>query len=138
MFVSGVISASAPYKWKTGTLSNGNTALGTYGSVDIITTDQDLTNLGMVKTVDLSIKGNSVITGDLHTYNEAGEIITAQTQARAGGVFGGGDESSVSGNTTVTLEGKTDVLGNVFGGGNRGKVGGDSEVKILDSSTKTK
>lgn len=49
-----------------------------------------------------------------------------------GNVFGGGDESTVSGNTTVTLEQGATVHGNVYGGGNQGTVGGNSTVNIHD------
>ena len=130
LFTPATISASEPYKWKTGTLTNNSTALGTDQGVDVITTDQVLTNLGEVNTVSLTIKGNSVITGDLHTYDANGNIITAETKAKAGGVFGGGDMSAVSGNSSVRLQGNAHVEGNVFGGGNRGTVGGNTEVKI--------
>ena len=47
-----------------------------------------------------------------------------------GNVYGGGNESAVDGNSTVTLQGNTTVLGNVFGGGNNADVGGSSTVNI--------
>ena len=49
-----------------------------------------------------------------------------------GSVYGGGEESAVTGNTSVTLMGQTHVLGNVFGGGDQGPVGGSSSVTIQD------
>lgn len=130
VFTPAVISPSAPYIWETGTLTNNTTAIRTENGVNYITTDKDLTNLGEVNTVNLTVKGNSVITGDLHTYNDNG-VITA-TDPNAGGVFGGGDSSAVSGNTTVILQGDTNVLGNVFGGGNEGVVSGNTSVTIQE------
>jgi len=47
-----------------------------------------------------------------------------------GNVYGGGNESTVDGNSTVTLQGDTTVLGSVFGGGNNADVGGSSTVNI--------
>ena len=49
-----------------------------------------------------------------------------------GNVFGGGDSSAVTGNTTVTLAGNANVLGNVFGGGNEAPVSGSATVNIKD------
>lgn len=139
IFTPAVISASAPYKWKTGTLTTNTTALGTDGGVDVIFTDQVLTNLGQVKNVDLTITGNTYVKGDIHTYDEHGEIITARTTTGIGGVFGGGDASSVNGNTIVKIEGtKTegnDVgVMNVYGGGNIAGVGGNTTVTLQGNS----
>ena len=58
-------------------------------------------------------------------------------------VYGGGDESAVkkkegvadSGNTTVILQGNTQVYGNVFGGGNNGLVEGSATVNIRETPT---
>ncbi len=47
-----------------------------------------------------------------------------------GSVYGGGDESAVDEDSTVTLKGNTQVGGNVFGGGNRGLVSGNATVNI--------
>lgn len=81
-----------------------------------------LANLGAVlNTVSLTIDGNS-------------KIGTEGVNA-TGNVYGGGDESTVAGNTTVILKGDAKVLGNVYGGGNKGAVGGSSEVKIQDATT---
>lgn len=48
-------------------------------------------------------------------------------------VYGGGNDAPVSGNSTVTLAGNTDVKGDVFGGGNNGEVGGSATVNIVES-----
>lgn len=117
MFEPGVLSGTTEYTWKHVESYPSEGGAGFDGTQVITEQNIEKSNLGSVGTVTLTLKGSTEVHGN---------------------VYGGGDESSVSGNTTVTLEGKTDVLGNVFGGGNRGKVGGDSEVKILDSSTKTK
>ena len=77
-----------------------------------------LSNLGAVlNAVSLTIIGGTVGT---------------EGNASTGNVFGGGDESAVTGNTSVILEGNANVLGNVYGGGNEGPVGGNSEVIIQD------
>ena len=50
-----------------------------------------------------------------------------------GSVFGGGDESYVTGSAnmaTVNIQGDTEILGNVFGGGNEGLVEGSATVTI--------
>lgn len=86
-------------------------------------------NLGSVEgNVILTIKGNSVI-------GTAGDTTK-------GNVFGGGESSYVTptivnnnpvantGNTTVNIEGNTEVHGNVFGGGDQGVVEGSAEVNI--------
>ena len=82
-----------------------------------IYTDKDLATLGQVTgNATLTIDGDSTIGTD-------GDDET-------GHVYGGGDESSVQGNTIVNLEGNTEVLGNVFGGGNEGVVSGSATVNI--------
>ena len=87
-------------------------------------TTVSLEDLGMVRgDVTLTLKGNSKV--------------GTQGHAETGNVFGGGDESAVAknasgekGNTTVKLQGNTNVRGNVYGGGNEGAVGGNTEVII--------
>ena len=54
-------------------------------------------------------------------------------KAGTGSVYGGGEESAVTGNTHVLLKGATEVLGNVFGGGDKGPVSGNSEVILKDN-----
>ena len=89
-------------------------------TTEILTND----NLGSVNgNVNLTIKGNSMIGTD-------GDTTT-------GNVYGGGDESYVTGSThkiTVTLAEKAIVTGNVFGGGNEGIVDGSIEVNILENA----
>ena len=85
-------------------------------------TELPLDNLGTVSsTATLTIKGNS----------EIGTILqNGSLKPNTGNVYGGGDQSAVSGSTTVILKEGATVLGNVYGGGNQGAVGGSSEVKI--------
>ena len=65
------------------------------------------------------------------TTTEGGtSTIGTEGDTTTGNVFGGGNESAVDGNTTVTLSGNVNVLGNVFGGGNKAVVGGSTDVKI--------
>lgn len=76
----------------------------------IFFTEVPLVDLGMVTgNVDFTIKGNSTV---------------------GGSIFGGGDESVVSGSTLVKVLDQTKVFGNIYGGGNMGKVGGDTKVII--------
>lgn len=121
---------SYEYKWSNTKGSNdaGNTLItdseGKWIHVDPYnpTTNKgiNLDELGAVNgIVNLTINGNSVIGSSNNT--------------SSGNVYGGGDESSVTGiaNTvTVTLQDNTTVLGNVFGGGNKGVVFGSTNVSI--------
>ena len=101
-----------------------------------VLTNVSLENLGSVSNdATLIIKGNSEIGTIAETDMdlEDGTHVTAGSlKANTGNVYGGGDESAVSGNTNVILQEGATVLGNVFGGGNNGPVGGNSEVKIQD------
>lgn len=113
------------YKWKNvASISDGEQCLET----DSIRTSQDLTTLGTVTgNVSLTIKGTSKI----GTLDGEGNLVEG-----TGNVFGGGEESAVSGESavtvTVTLQGKTEVYGDVFGGGNKGRVDGSTSVTIED------
>ena len=84
------------------------------------TENLDKTNLGSVNTATITLKGNTTV--------------GTQGDDDTGNVYGGGDESAVSGNTKVILEDGTHVLGNVYGGGNEGPVSGNSEVIIQTQS----
>lgn len=84
----------------------------------ILYTDENLSksNLGSVTTATLTLKGNTTV--------------GTQGDDDTGNVYGGGDESIVTGNTTVILQDGAHVLGNVYGGGNKGPVGGNSSVTL--------
>ena len=111
MFEPGVFSGTTDFDWTAGTLTENATALNTADGKHEIFTDVDLETLGQVRTTILTIKGSSTV----------GES-----------VYGGGEESAVTGDTKVTLMGSTQVHGNVFGGGYEGPVGGNTEVILKD------
>lgn len=106
--------------------ANTNNPTFEYNGKWYVLTTVSLEGLGAVSgNATLTLKGNTTV-GTLE-----GGILKAGT----GNVYGGGDESSVDGNTTVILKGDAKVLGNVYGGGNKGQVGGSSEVLIQDATT---
>lgn len=91
-------------------------------------TEISLSNLGAVsQTATITIKGNSEI-GTMEDDGEGHQVLKANT----GNVYGGGDQSAVTGSTTVILQEGATVHGNVYGGGNNGPVGGNSSVTIQD------
>ncbi len=92
IFDMGEKNGTQDYKWtKVTQLTQNQTALdGTN-----IKTDVSLDGLGQVKDTKLTVQGNCKI---------------------AGSVYGGGEESNVSGNTEVNITGGT-ITENVFGGG---------------------
>ncbi len=113
------------YTW-TNETSLGGTSLSTNSpavlnpngdGINYFFTTISLQNLGTVSgNVTLTIKGSSVI--------------GTEGEANTGNVYGGGDQSAVTHNTTVKLQGSAHVLGNVYGGGNEGEVSGNSSVTI--------
>ncbi len=131
MFESGVPSGTTQFEWTTHAFPNNNTkAIDESGTTKYVWTDQILTNenLGSVYgNVTLTLKGNTQV-GTMEG-EEGAQILKAST----GNVYGGGEESAVTGSgnkVTVRLQGNTQVLGNVFGGGNEGLVEGSTEVNI--------
>ena len=128
MFEPGVFSGTHEFHWKeVGALNNNTTGISTSGDTNYVHTKQDLDNLGTVTGhVTLTLKGTTTV-GTLE-----GAPGSETLRAGTGRVFGGGAESAVSGNTTVTLEGKAHVLGDVYGGGDQGPVNGNSEVIMKD------
>lgn len=124
VYMDPIFPATVTYSWeKRGTVNNTNTAIDKTNHILYTTVDISKANLGSVNTATLTLEGDTKV-GTLDGSNNLVE--------GTGNVYGGGDESSVDGNTTVILEGKAKVLGNVYGGGNKGPVGGNSEVKIQD------
>lgn len=113
MFEPGIYSGTTDYTWKQVNSYPSNTGAGFDGTQVITTQNLDKTNLGSVGSVSLTIKGDS-------------EIGTSGT----GHVYGGGDESVVSGDVVVSIEGNAEVHGDVFGGGNSGNVSGSTTVNI--------
>ena len=92
-------------------------------------TTESLENLGVVSgNTTLNINGNTKIYGVRKA--EVGE--NPEDVLYAGAAYGGGDESAVLGNTTVTVNGTAGLLvSNVYGGGNIAVTGGDSKVEIF-------
>ena len=119
---TGVKGQTTTYTWTEGT------SISVDNSNHILYTTEDLDVLGTVTgDVSLTIKGTSKI----GTLDGEGNLVEG-----TGNVFGGGEESAVSGDSpvdvTVTIEGKTEVLGDVFGGGKQGRVDGNATVNIKD------
>lgn len=82
----------------------------------------------------VSLEGLGAVTENtsLTITTTAGGTSTIGTNgnSKTGSVYGGGNESSVNGNTVVTLSGNVNVLGNVYGGGNEAPVSGSATVII--------
>lgn len=119
---TGVKGQTTTYTWTEGT------SISVDNSNHILYTTEDLDVLGTVTgDVSLTIKGTSKI----GTLDGEEELVDG-----TGDVFGGGEQSAVSGDSpvdvTVTIEGKTEVLGDVFGGGKQGRVDGNATVNIKD------
>ncbi len=89
---------------------------------------QSLEGLGAVSSnVTLTISGNSSI----------GTFENGVVKHGTGNVYGGGDESTVGGNTLVKILDRTRVFSNIYGGGNMGTVGGDTKVIINGTAPET-
>ncbi len=124
MFEPGVFSNTTEFTWKNAgeagvTLSNDNSG-SDLTTNHYIYTDVDISksNLGSVRNVYLTLKGNTVV--------------GTEGDAETGSVYGGGEESAVNEDTHVLLKGNTLVRGNVFGGGDEGSVSGNTSVEITD------
>ena len=137
VFDEGKYPTPVKYTWSNAkNPTNGNVAIED-GLIYVSKTDKDLSALGTVTgTVTVNITGNTLVEG--YVYDEDGNKTTAQE----GGVFGGGDSSSVTGDTEVkidassqkTTEGYDYNAYNVFGGGNKATVTGDSKVTLKNKS----
>ena len=137
MFEPGEINTTEEYEWKqvaTSALTNGGTGMVTENGSGkkYVYTDTDLSALGTVTgNVTLNINGTTTV---------------------GGSVYGGGEESGVDGNTTVTVNSGTigsvgqggATHGNVYGGGKgkeddklAGLVKGNANVIINQEENKT-
>ena len=106
--------APETYKWKPGTAGTSNqTNKELYTGM----TQAQMDELGNV-TGDISI----TIGGDSKIGTGTG----------GGSVYGGGNESKSLSDTSVTLQGNTEVFGDVFGGGNKAIVSGSATVNITE------
>ena len=95
MFEDGEFSKTTDYIWKEHDLTNNATNIITENGINYIYTPVHLNNLGQVDYSELKIQGNTSVVGS---------------------VYGGGEESDVTGNTIVNMIGGT-VNENVYGGG---------------------
>ena len=123
------------YKWihdlPDGVTASTNNPAFQYEGEWYCYTEKDMTNLGSVggNTI-LNVNGNSKIYG----VREELDGGNAQT-FYDGAAFGGGNESAVFGNSTVTVDGDDDILvSNVYGGGNVAITGGSSNVVIYNGT----
>jgi len=101
---TGVKGATTTYKWQHGD------AISIDKTNHILYTKENLDGLG-------AVTGNVTLTLDNSTVGSQ-----ADDTRNKGNVFGGGEQSSVDGNTTVTITGGN-IYGSVFGGGDLGSVG---------------
>ena len=115
------------YTWDQQSVSAGGQALVNEGFK--IKTNESLTGLGAVNgNVILTIKGNSTI-GTL----DNGNLVAGTGNVYGGGDESSVNKTGgEKGNTMVTLQDGVTVHGSVFGGGNNGTVGGSSSVTIQD------
>ena len=133
MLEPGVFSSTTEFTWVNAdsagvTLSNGQPgsnmdSLWIYTPVDLRSSNLGSVNCANctasgIKTINLTLKGNTTVGTD--------------GDSNTGSVFGGGEESEVTGDISITLQGSTHVKGDVFGGGNEGAVTGNTEVIIKD------
>ena len=115
-----------PTEWNISPAPTTDNPTFTYGGKSYCYTTVPLDNLGTVTgNVTLNIQGNTTVYGKV--FDENGVEISASVDR--GGVFGGGDASNVTGNTTVEMTGGT-VEGSVYGGANLAVVNGNTEVII--------
>lgn len=120
VYVQAGFPDTVQYQWATvNSLSSGDFALD--NDNHIIKTVLPTSGLGVVSgNVTITLKGNTSVG------HYEGRVL------KGGNVYGGGEQSAVTGNTTVILNEGTSILGNVYGGGDQGPVGGNSEVRIKD------
>ena len=110
--------------------TNNDNRTFTYGDKSYVYTPVSLSGLGTVTgNVELTLKGNTIV--ECKVFKEDGTV----DNVKIGGVYGGGAQSAVSGNTTVNLQENAQVYGNVFGGGDEGVVEGTATVNIQDPPT---
>ncbi len=125
MFEPGKLSTTTECTWITFDSAGVTKSNGGSGS-DLTTnhnvyTSTPLDTLGSVRHVNLTLQGTTVV---------GTETSPGILKAGTGNVFGGGEESAVGGNTTITLQGKTQVLGDVFGGGENGTIDHNTTVTL--------
>ena len=147
MFEPGIFSGTTEYNWKHVDNYPSNGSAGIVGDSVITTIDLKKSNLGSVSgAVTLTIKGNSIIEGNVYGGGDQSYVFNNSTPASAsttiniqgnadvkGNVYGGGNEGNVSGSTTVTMDTAL-VRGSLFGGGNLATVGHSVQVNMQDGT----
>ena len=78
----------------------------------------------------VSLEGLGAVSNDVNLTLEGSTTVGTSGVSGTGNVYGGGDESTVDGNTLVKVLDQTKVFGNIYGGGNMGEIGGDTKVII--------
>ena len=148
----GVITDGTPpagvlYTWKHADAVSANNEFDEAGH---ILTTENLDDLGVVTgIVTLNIEGNTLVEGNVFEVDADGEILrdasgNRTVKEQSGGVFGGGDESGVTGDITVTINASDQQEDenhdkyntyNVYGGGNKADVTGNAIVTLKGKST---
>ena len=116
LFEPAVLSGTTEFTWKNAsdagvTLTDDASGCDLTNHYVYTNTNLSSSNLGSVNSVVLTISGTTTV---------------------GGSVFGGGEESAVTGDIEVTLQDEAEVTGNVYGGGNRGAVTGNTKVILKD------
>ena len=118
---TGVLPATTTYSWVHAD------AIGVDNENHVLKTTEDLTVLG-------TVTGSATLTLDATT---VGTLVAGDLVEGTGNVYGGGEESNVETNTSVAINGASEVRGSVFGAGkgkssNRemARVGGNSSVTL--------
>ena len=122
------LPTTTPYTWSSkGSVTNNSTvgSLGTDSEGNWIHTDEDLTSLGQVRNVVLTIDNYTKVNGEII---EAGNIDN--------NVFGGGAKSNVKGDVTVTIQG-SGIAGDVYGGGEEAQTNTKESVTLEDNTVVT-
>lgn len=135
-FSSAILPTPTKYTWSNlGSTSNPFT---TNENGNWIFTNVDFSNLGKVSgNTIVTVTGASRIDGALFgggdesmvTGNTSVTVSTAQTY-KISTVYGGGNIANVGGSTVVNVN--NGLIDNVFGGGNNADIGGNTSVKVLD------
>ena len=140
LFEEGTLSGTTTYTWAAGSVTDGQSALGSVDGQNVIYTTEDLTTLGQVTEADLTITGTTTVGGSVFGGGEEsatnGAIaVNIENGAITGNVFGGGDEGPVTGIPVITItksdtEKATTITGSVYGGGNLAPTTGNPSVSM--------
>lgn len=135
-FSSAILPTPTKHTWSNlGSTSNPFT---TNENGNWIFTNVDFSNLGKVSgNTIVTVTGASRIDGALFgggdesmvTGNTSVTVSTAQTY-KISTVYGGGNIANVGGSTVVNVN--NGLIDNVFGGGNNADIGGNTSVRVLD------